>query len=213
MKPSRDARLASALFCALGVLVASFGQPATARLVNISTNGQVGIDANNMVGGFVIGGAPKTVLIRAIGPGLGAFGVPNTLPDPFLTLFDSGSKVIQTNDNWNAADLATMTSVGAFPLPTNSKDAVIVTTLEPGAYTAQISGLGPTPAGTAILEVYAVSGGGQLINIATRLQIPSTSVDEYSATLATWFGVSASNLSTVLPNIGRFAKPNLGFMG
>jgi uncharacterized protein (DUF1501 family) len=42
--------------------------------------------------------------------------------------------------------------------------------------------------------------------------IPSTSVDEYSATLATWFGVSASNLSTVLPNIGRFAKPNLGFL-
>ena len=43
--------------------------------------------------------------------------------------------------------------------------------------------------------------------------IPSTSVDEYSATLATWFGVSATNLPVVLPNIGRFAKPNLGFMG
>jgi uncharacterized protein (DUF1501 family) len=43
--------------------------------------------------------------------------------------------------------------------------------------------------------------------------IPSTSVDEYSATLARWFGVSDTNLSTVLPNIGRFAKPNLGFMG
>ena len=42
--------------------------------------------------------------------------------------------------------------------------------------------------------------------------IPSTSVDEYNATLATWFGVSQSNLSTVLPNIGRFAKPDLGFM-
>jgi uncharacterized protein (DUF1501 family) len=42
--------------------------------------------------------------------------------------------------------------------------------------------------------------------------IPTTSVDEYNATLATWFGVSASNLSTVLPNIGRFAKSNLGFM-
>jgi uncharacterized protein (DUF1501 family) len=42
--------------------------------------------------------------------------------------------------------------------------------------------------------------------------IPSTSVDEYSATLATWFGVSASNLPVVLPNIGRFARPNLGFM-
>jgi uncharacterized protein (DUF1501 family) len=43
--------------------------------------------------------------------------------------------------------------------------------------------------------------------------IPSTSVDEYSATLATWFGVSDSNLDVVLPNIRRFAKPNLGFMG
>ena len=43
--------------------------------------------------------------------------------------------------------------------------------------------------------------------------IPSTSVDEYNATLATWFGVSATDLPIVLPNIGRFAKPNLGFMG
>jgi len=43
--------------------------------------------------------------------------------------------------------------------------------------------------------------------------IPTTSVDEYSATLASWFGVSATNLPLVLPNIGRFAKPNLGFLG
>jgi len=43
--------------------------------------------------------------------------------------------------------------------------------------------------------------------------IPSTSVDEYAATLATWFGVSSTNMSTVLPNIGRFATSNLGFMG
>jgi uncharacterized protein (DUF1501 family) len=42
--------------------------------------------------------------------------------------------------------------------------------------------------------------------------IPTTSVDEYNATLATWFGVGASSLSTVLPNIGRFAQPNLGFL-
>jgi uncharacterized protein (DUF1501 family) len=43
--------------------------------------------------------------------------------------------------------------------------------------------------------------------------IPTTSVDEYAATLATWFGVSASNLPVVLPNIGRFASSNLGFLG
>jgi len=43
--------------------------------------------------------------------------------------------------------------------------------------------------------------------------IPTTSVDEFSATLATWFGVSASDLPMVLPNIGRFAQPNLGIFG
>jgi uncharacterized protein (DUF1501 family) len=42
--------------------------------------------------------------------------------------------------------------------------------------------------------------------------IPSTSVDQYAATLATWFGVSATSLPTVVPNIGRFATANLGFM-
>jgi len=42
--------------------------------------------------------------------------------------------------------------------------------------------------------------------------IPTTSVDEYAATLARWFGVSATNIPVILPNIGRFAKPDLGFM-
>lgn len=43
--------------------------------------------------------------------------------------------------------------------------------------------------------------------------IPTTSVDEYSATLARWFGVATSDLPLVLPNLGRFASPDLGFMG
>ena len=70
----------------------------------------------------------------------------------------------------------------------------------------------------------AVQGGdiyGQMPSLALGANddigrgrwIPTTSVDEYNATLASWFGVSAGNLSTVLPNLGRFARPNLGFMG
>lgn len=42
--------------------------------------------------------------------------------------------------------------------------------------------------------------------------IPTTSVDEYGATLAKWFGVSDTNLGVAFPNIGRFAKPDLGFL-
>ncbi len=42
--------------------------------------------------------------------------------------------------------------------------------------------------------------------------LPAVSVDEYSATLARWFGVSASELPSISPNIGRFASPDLGFM-
>ena len=43
--------------------------------------------------------------------------------------------------------------------------------------------------------------------------IPTTSVDEYSATLARWFGVAQSDMGLVLPNLGRFASTDLGFMG
>ena len=42
--------------------------------------------------------------------------------------------------------------------------------------------------------------------------LPTTSVDEYAATLARWFGVANSDIPLVIPNIGRFAKPDLGFM-
>ncbi len=54
---------------------------------------------------------------------------------------------------------------------------------------------------------------GSALDTGRGRWIPTTSVDEYSATLATWFGVSPTNLPTVLPNIGRFAIPNLGFLG
>jgi len=43
--------------------------------------------------------------------------------------------------------------------------------------------------------------------------IPTTAVDEYASTLVRWFGVPDSLLTQVLPNLGRFARPNLGFMG
>jgi uncharacterized protein (DUF1800 family) len=177
------ALLLACLAAAIVVAVNPLTRAQSARLANISTRGQVGADADNLFGGFVISGGAKTVLVRAVGPGLAAFGVPGTLPDPTLTVFDARNTVVASNDNWNAANVGTFGQVGAFPLPVDSRDAVVVATLQPGGYTAQISGLGSPntglPAegsakeGVAILEVYDVSGGGQLINIATRLQVGS----------------------------------------
>lgn len=118
----------------------------------------------------MIGGAgSKKVLIRAVGPGLANFGVPGILTDPILTVFDSTGSAILTNDNWNTPDGTTFASVGAFPLPAGSKDSAIVATLSPGAYTAQIRGIGGT--GIALLEIYDAGAGGQLINLSARFQI------------------------------------------
>jgi uncharacterized protein (DUF1501 family) len=52
--------------------------------------------------------------------------------------------------------------------------------------------------------VNAVEAQGQLL--------PNRSVDEYAATLARWFGVANSDIPLVIPNIGRFASPDMGFM-
>ena len=47
---------------------------------------------------------------------------------------------------------------------------------------------------------------------STGRWIPTTAIDQYFATLATWFGVDSSNLGTLFPNLGRFSSPNLGFV-
>ncbi|MEO5625314.1 MAG: hypothetical protein ABIQ70_04830, partial [Dokdonella sp.] len=43
--------------------------------------------------------------------------------------------------------------------------------------------------------------------------IPTTSVDQYAATIARWYGVPVGDMTTVFPNLGRFSTPDLGFMG
>ena len=138
---------------------------ATPRLINVSARAQVGTGANILIAGFVVGGAgTKTVLVRAIGPTLGVFGVPGVLADPKLDLYQNGlATPIASNDNWgastNAGQIVTASAnVGAFALALESKDAVLLLTLPPGSYTAQISGVGSAAVntGAALVEVYEV---------------------------------------------------------
>ena len=130
---------------------------ASAQLLNVSTRGFVGVGADALFGGFVVAGnAPQRVLVRAIGPGLQSFGVQGVLADPRLTVH-GGALIVAENDNWGgtetAAVLAAQQAVGAFPLPAGSKDAVLWLTLAPGAYTAQVQGVG-TGTGVALVEIY-----------------------------------------------------------
>lgn len=131
----------------------------TPRLTNISARSQVGTGGDVLIVGFVIAGStPRKVLIRGIGPGLIQFGVDGILADPKMTLKTLPGEFVQENDNWgsatNLAELqSAMSAVNAFPLGSNSKDAVIVATLQPGGYTAVISGVDNT-IGVALAEVY-----------------------------------------------------------
>lgn len=124
------------------------------RIINLSSRGEAGAGAGTMIAGFVIRGTvPKQVLIRGIGPTLAAFNVAGAMVDPRLQLF-RGTTVINENDNWTDPALAAAASAsGAFALAPGSRDAAILVTLEPGAYTAQISGVG-TATGIALVEVY-----------------------------------------------------------
>lgn len=126
---------------------------ATPRLVNVSVLKPIG---DGLTLGFAIGGAGgKTVLIRAVGPGLAPLGVGGTVADPRLELFDGSSRSIGTNDNWGgtAPLRAAFTAVGAFVLDAASKDAALLTTLSPGNYTVQVGGVGGTT-GVGLVEVY-----------------------------------------------------------
>jgi len=126
------------------------------RLKNISARANVGTGEAVMVAGFVVAGPDKgTVLLRGVGPTLSDYGVSGALSDPYLRLY-SGSKEIAVNDDWtdDAANIQAASSrVGAFTLAADSKDAAMIQTLEPGAYSLHLSGVGEST-GLGLIEVY-----------------------------------------------------------
>jgi hypothetical protein len=127
-----------------------------ARFTALSARNQVGTGENILIVGFAVtGNAPKKLLIRGIGPTLANYGVSGVLADPQLALFDRTSTKIAENDNWGGATALSdaFAATQAFPLPANSKDAALLVTLQPGVYSAQVSGAGGTT-GVALVEVY-----------------------------------------------------------
>ncbi len=125
---------------------------ANSTLYNVSTRGFVGTGDNVLIGGLIINsGEPPVVVLRAIGPSLSTAGIANPLQDPVIQLFDGNGALIAQNDNWHDA---TPTAIKATLLPpTDDREAVIVASLDPGKYTAIVSGKNSTT-GVALVEAY-----------------------------------------------------------
>jgi hypothetical protein len=126
-------------------------------LSNISTRGKVLTGSDVMIGGFVITGTgPQTVAIVATGPSLAAFGITGPLANPTVRIVRSSDQaVIDTNDDWGTHANAGLLQAAGFA-PTNPVEAAIYTTLQPGAYTAIVEGVGGGT-GVAVIGVYKVN--------------------------------------------------------
>jgi len=130
-------------------------------LGNISTRSFVQTGDNVMIGGFIVQGtASKRVIVRAIGPELTRYGVPNALANPTLELHDSTGALIATNDNWRTTiiggiittnQVREITASGL--APADGRESAIIADLPPGNYTAILRGVNNTT-GVALVEVY-----------------------------------------------------------
>jgi hypothetical protein len=130
-------------------------------LNNISTRSFVQTNDNVMIGGFIVAGnRPKRVIVRALGPELAQFGVPNVLADPILELHDGTGALIASNNNWQTTIIGgiimndqVMAILNTGRAPTDGRESAIIANLPAGNYTAIIRGVKNTT-GVALVEVY-----------------------------------------------------------
>jgi hypothetical protein len=192
------------------------------RLINLSVLSIDGPNNQLLTVGFVVGGlgtsGSQNLLIRASGPALSSFGVPNVLQDPSLTVFQ-GSTAVAANDNWGStpsninAVTAAETATGAFPLTsTTSLDAALVKSLPivTGGYSIQVVG-NNNGTGNTLAEIYDYTPSGtytstnpRLINISCLQLVPKSGI------LTAGFTVGGSTQEKVLI---RASGPTLSTFG
>ena len=122
-----------------------------ARLANIATRGLIQPGDKLMIAGFIVQNGPLRAVVLAIGPSLLAFGIANALPDTTLQLRDLNGAIVLENDDWKTDQQQELEDTGL--QPTNDLEAALVTTLQPGQYTAQVRGKGEAT-GIGVVQVY-----------------------------------------------------------
>ena len=145
------------------------GPGSPSHFANISTRMRVGLGEDVLIGGLIVQGSqPKKVILRAIGPSLSG-SVANALGDPVLELHGA-SGLIATNDDWqSSSQVSEITASGL--APSNPYESAVIATLDPGSYTAIVSGYQNTQ-GVGLVDAYELDANGtRMMNISTRGQV------------------------------------------
>src|SRR5438309_10660969 len=180
-----------------------------ARALNISGRSRIETGDGVAISGFVVtGNAPKRVAVRAIGPSLANFGVPDPLADPVIELHRGEGSIVMTNDNWKDAQQAEIEGTGL--APQDDKEAALIATLPPGNYTAIVTGKnGGT--GVALAEAYDAdqSADSRLANISTRAPV-GTGSDVLIGGFITGNGTGATRIAVraIGPSLQQFGVAN-----
>jgi len=183
-------------------------------LSNLSMRAQLAAGSGSMTAGFVISGtAPKTVLVRAGGPSLSRFGITQPVEDPVLELHQGPTVTLASNDDWaagldsGAALSKAFAAVGAYDWAPGSKDAALLVTLAPGAYTAVFTDAS-RKGGAGIIEVYDMSPGAAGARLSNLSGLAYSGAGEQSQVVG--FAVSGNAPRRVLV---RVAGPSLDAYG
>ena len=163
----------------------SLGSNSPSILANISARSFVQTADNVMIGGFIVAGTePKRVIVRAIGPELTRYGVPNALADPTLELYDGGGALIASNDNWQHTIIGGIITAGQVVeiqnsghAPGDPSESAIIATLPSGDYTAIVRGKNNTT-GVALVEVYDLDSRSSQPTYDAAIQEGQTAAQE-----------------------------------
>jgi hypothetical protein len=188
-----------------------------AQLGNISTRAFVQTGDNVMIGGFIVQGTQTNrVIIRAIGPDLTQYGVPNALANPTLELHDSTGLLIASNDNWRSTIIGGIITTGQMRdilasgyAPANGLESAIIADLPAGNYTALVRGVNDT-IGVALVEAYDLSpdSSSTLSNISTRSYVQTDDNVMIGGFIVEGTQPKRVILRAIGPELSQFGVPN-----
>jgi hypothetical protein len=187
------------------------------ELSNISTRAFVETGDNVMIGGFIVQGTqPKRVIIRAIGPELIPFGIPDPLADPTLELHNGTGALIASNDNWMTTiigGIITSDQVAAIRAsgyaPTDTRESAMIVNLPPGNYTAIVRGVNNTT-GVGLVDVYDLSANTNAIlgNISTRALVQTEDNVMIGGFIVQGTQPKRVMVRAIGPSLARYGVPN-----